>query len=196
MRTVQEVVPRGPLSRNAICEAALRIIDTDGLDAVSMRGLASDLGVKAGSLYYHFRSKEELLAEVAELLYQETGPLPSDGDWKDQVCAIFLQLADVVELHPQAAPLLIGNLVRSRSAQERARALLTAGRASGLDREKLASLLGNLAALLAGHSVLSVWAEDGLDAARTGDLEAGRSLLSGRRGCDRWGRSSRPAWKR
>ena len=176
MRTVQEAVSRGSLTRNAICEAALLIIDTDGLPAVSMRGLASALGVKAGSLYHHFRSKEELLAECAELLYQETGPLPSGGNWKDQVCAIFVQLADLVEMHPQAAPLLIGNLARSRSARERARAIAVAVGASGLSPEGRASLLSNLAALLAGHSVLSVWASGSVDAPRLKGPDAGQAF--------------------
>src|SRR6202012_992090 len=49
------------LSRDKVLEAALRLIDEHGLAALSMRRLASDLGVEAMSLYHHVRNKADLL---------------------------------------------------------------------------------------------------------------------------------------
>src|SRR5580700_8218103 len=79
------------LSRRAIVDAALRIIDTEGLDAVSMRRIAQDLGTGAASLYAHVADKEELLDLVVDQIMGEMvavhGALaPADTrDWQEQI---------------------------------------------------------------------------------------------------------------
>lgn len=62
---------RHPLSRQRILEAAVAIIDRDGLDALSMRQLGRTLGVKAMSLYYYFKSRDELLDGAVEAIMEE-----------------------------------------------------------------------------------------------------------------------------
>ena len=153
MQTTASKVIKRPLARKNICEAALSIIDRNGLEAVNMRGLAAALGVKAGSLYYHVKSKEDLLEGVAQLLYKRLGPLPVEEDWESQVCAIFLQMAEVAEEHPNAAPLLIDNFGKSTAAQQRASALTAAVGGSGLDEKTCARLINNIVFLLAGYSL-------------------------------------------
>jgi TetR/AcrR family tetracycline transcriptional repressor len=180
LKTVKE-----PLTRTTICEAALTIIDKHGLDAVSMRSLAASLGVKAGSLYYHVRGKEDLLAGVGELLYSRLGPLPQEEEWERQVCTIFLQLEQIVVAHPNAAPLVISNLSKSPAARQRARALTLAVRRSGLDTRTCARLVNNLVALLAGYSLPStpvsavLRAEVARSTAGTISEDAWRQELSG-----------------
>lgn len=154
VKTTEPFVHSKNLTRKAICAAALRIIDHMGLDAVGMRGLASELGVKAGSLYHHFTSKDELLAAVADILFQGLGPLPVEHEWTDQVRAIFLQLARVVRAHPHAAPLFARHLITSPVARERASALKEAIARSGLDALGQERFMINIAALLVGHSYL------------------------------------------
>lgn len=56
------------LSRSAIAAAALEILDTYGLGDVSMRRIASSLGVAPGALYWHVDSKQDLVAAMAELI--------------------------------------------------------------------------------------------------------------------------------
>jgi AcrR family transcriptional regulator len=150
----------GRLSRDLICEAALKAIEEVGLETVSMRMLASTLGVKASSLYHHFGSKEELMTGVAEFLYHKLGSPPPGLDWAEQVKGTFIQLHDFIEEHPNAAPLLVRDLARSPVAKQRADVLLQLARGAGIDSEGSASLLGNLVALLVGHTLLSVWAEE------------------------------------
>lgn len=58
--------PRPTLSRPTIVAAALRLVSESGLDALSLRRLASDLGVTAPALYAHVRDKSDLLAAMAE----------------------------------------------------------------------------------------------------------------------------------
>ena len=109
---------REPLNRDRICEAALEVIDEVGLESVSMRILASALGVKAGSLYYYYESKDELMAGVAEFLYRKLGRPPSGGDWGDQMKGTFVQLRDFIETHPNATPLLVRDLAYSPVAKK------------------------------------------------------------------------------
>jgi TetR/AcrR family tetracycline transcriptional repressor len=54
------------LNRDRIVQAALRLLDEVGLEPLSLRRLASDLGVHASALYWHFRDKQELLDEMAQ----------------------------------------------------------------------------------------------------------------------------------
>ncbi len=57
---------RVTLTRERIVELALEIIDEDGLDALNMRRLAADAGVKPMSLYHHFPNKSAILDAVSE----------------------------------------------------------------------------------------------------------------------------------
>ena len=57
---------REPLTRDRVIEAALRVMDEEGLEAVSMRRVARDVGVEAMSLYHHVEDKEDLLDGICE----------------------------------------------------------------------------------------------------------------------------------
>ncbi|MET8992635.1 TetR/AcrR family transcriptional regulator C-terminal domain-containing protein [Nonomuraea wenchangensis] len=76
---------RPPLSRDALIETALRLLDEVGLDGVTVRRLAGELGVQSPALYWHIRTKQELLDGIADaiILAAGMGP-PGDGEaWKD-----------------------------------------------------------------------------------------------------------------
>ena len=62
---------RSDQTREAIIRAALRLIDAEGMDALSTRRLASDLGIRGPSLYHYFEGKDALLTGVRELLSGE-----------------------------------------------------------------------------------------------------------------------------
>ena len=70
---------RKPLSRKRIVKAALRMIDKDGLDGLSMRRLGQALGVEAMALYHHFANKGALLDAVLEELIAEAKLPPRDS---------------------------------------------------------------------------------------------------------------------
>lgn len=65
------MVKRPVLTREKIIAKALAMADKDGINALSMRKLAAELKVQAMSLYYHFKSKEELVAQMADALVTE-----------------------------------------------------------------------------------------------------------------------------
>lgn len=87
--------PRGTLSQHAIVEAAIGVVDRDGLAAVTTRRLADELGVRPMSLYTHFRDKDAILAAVAaELLGRIDWPEPVDDDveWLRQMMRAYFRL--------------------------------------------------------------------------------------------------------
>jgi len=96
------------ISRERAARAALGVIDVHGLDELSLELVAHRLGVKAPSLYYHFRHKAELLAEVARLILLDVKP-PRDTslEWKDAMMALCVATRRSILQHPNAALLLL-----------------------------------------------------------------------------------------
>ncbi|MEY9929590.1 TetR/AcrR family tetracycline transcriptional repressor [Catenulispora sp. GP43] len=69
------------ITREALAAAGLTVLRREGLDALSMRKVAAELGVRAASLYYHVQDKEQLLDLVADGLTWDTRKLAGTGDW-------------------------------------------------------------------------------------------------------------------
>jgi AcrR family transcriptional regulator len=92
---------RAGLTTEAIVEAALRIADEDGVDAVSMRRIASQLRVGTMSLYHHVADKEELLELMADTISGEL-LVPGEilGDWREALRAIAHRTRDAFLKHP------------------------------------------------------------------------------------------------
>ena len=60
--------PRLPLSRDRILERAVQIADADGIEALTMRRLADDLGFEAMSLYRHVKNKDDVLDGIVDVV--------------------------------------------------------------------------------------------------------------------------------
>lgn len=98
---------RKPLTRQRIIEAALRYVDHNGLDALSMHKLGAELGVRGMSLYSHIADKDALLDGIVELMWTEVLP-PDPGDgWREAVRGLVRSLRGLAQRHPCAAPLLM-----------------------------------------------------------------------------------------
>ncbi|MET0976821.1 MAG: TetR/AcrR family transcriptional regulator C-terminal domain-containing protein [Leifsonia sp.] len=65
------IAERSPLNRDAVLQTALRLADRDGIEALTMRALAEDLGVEAMSIYYHLPNKDAILDGLVEAVYAE-----------------------------------------------------------------------------------------------------------------------------
>ncbi|WP_375476502.1 TetR/AcrR family transcriptional regulator [uncultured Jatrophihabitans sp.] len=117
--------PKVPLiSRRTAVEAALEIIDDEGLDALSIRRLADRLGVNGASLYHHFANKEEIVVKAAELaLAKVRTPETTDESWHVWLPRNAHLLAAAVRQHPELVPVIVrrselgmGNLMMESSA--------------------------------------------------------------------------------
>ncbi|MDQ3987097.1 MAG: TetR/AcrR family transcriptional regulator C-terminal domain-containing protein [Actinomycetota bacterium] len=98
---------RERLSRDRILEAALALIDRDGLDALSMRRLGAECGVEAMSLYNHFPNKDELLKGVTGVILREI-ELPDlrRQSWVEALRSGFHSYRRVLLSHPNVIPLM------------------------------------------------------------------------------------------
>ncbi len=79
----EPAAPRVPLSRERIVEAALRVMDDEGLEAVTMRRIGRELGVEAMSLYNHVEDKEDILDGICERVMSEFEFPESGPDWAE-----------------------------------------------------------------------------------------------------------------
>jgi AcrR family transcriptional regulator len=97
--------PRIPLSRERVLHAAIALADEGGIQALSMRRLAKELGVEAMSLYNHVANKDEILDGIVDVVASEID-LPSDGvGWKTAIRQSAISTRDVLLHHPWASSL-------------------------------------------------------------------------------------------
>jgi len=90
-----------PLTKDELFERALAIADAEGLDALTMRRLAQDVGVEAASLYYHVPNKDALLDGIVMRIRAEMRvPEELPTDWADLMEAIFTEYRRVLAAHP------------------------------------------------------------------------------------------------
>src|SRR6266567_81889 len=101
--------------RDRLVAAALEVVQDEGLDALSMRTLADRMGVKAASLYWHVRDREELIELLAQALLREVR-VRGGGDWRSSALRVCAALEAVVNRRRDAARVLLevpGALERS-----------------------------------------------------------------------------------
>jgi TetR/AcrR family transcriptional regulator, tetracycline repressor protein len=82
-----QIVAGSGLTKAAIVQAALGLLDEAGMDGLTVRALAARLGVQAPALYWHVRNKQALLDEMATLIWRRVGDvmagLPDDLPWRE-----------------------------------------------------------------------------------------------------------------
>jgi AcrR family transcriptional regulator len=93
---------RVPLTRERVFEAAIRLADEGGLESLTMRKLAGELGVEAMSLYHHVANKNELVSSIVDRVVAEF-ELPADEkSWETAVRRCALSAHEALVRHPWA----------------------------------------------------------------------------------------------
>jgi AcrR family transcriptional regulator len=105
-RTEPSAERRRPLSRERVLRAAFDRTDKDGIESLSMRKLAQELGVEAMSLYRHVRNKGEIVDGMVDLVFSEIGLPPPGGDWKTAMRQRAISARQVLARHPWAIGLM------------------------------------------------------------------------------------------
>lgn len=90
------------LNRQRVLEAGVALADEVGIESLSMRRLAQELGVVPMALYKHVAGKEELLDGMVDVLIGEIDPVVPDADWKTAVRARVLSARRSLQRHPWA----------------------------------------------------------------------------------------------
>ncbi|MGH9275478.1 MAG: TetR/AcrR family transcriptional regulator [Acidimicrobiales bacterium] len=97
------------LTRDAIVEVALRLLETDGAEALTTRQIAAACGVQGPSLYWHFAGRGELIDLVVDATLAEIDLAdPTDDDWRSYVSQAAHSYRAVLRSHPGLASLLRG----------------------------------------------------------------------------------------
>lgn len=132
--------PRRPrvertLSREAIIDAALRVVDVEGADAVTMRRVAQELDTGAASLYAHIDGKDELLDLVLDKVIGEVafGEAPDPKRWRQQIKAYLTAYHDMLLSHRDLAKVGLGRIPLGPNgirSMEQALAIMKAGKLS------------------------------------------------------------------
>jgi AcrR family transcriptional regulator len=93
---------RARLNKDRVLRAAVALADQAGIEALSMRKLAEELGVVPMALYKHVASKEELLDGMIDIVISEIDPPVSDANWKTAIRQRILSARRSLQRHPWA----------------------------------------------------------------------------------------------
>ena len=99
-------MPARKLTPQAVVTTALALADRHGLEALTMRGLARELGVEAMSLYHHFAGKDALLDAMVDRVYAAILLPEASGQWRAELRRRSVSVRQVLHAHPWALPLM------------------------------------------------------------------------------------------
>ena len=99
---------RPALSREFILRTALRIVDDEGPDKLTMRHLGAVLGVDPMAVYHYLPNKAALFDGIVETIWSFIGPasIPTEGGWRQRVAGAMHSFRDVLRQHPRAVAIL------------------------------------------------------------------------------------------
>jgi AcrR family transcriptional regulator len=155
---------RPPLTRDRILDAAVTLADRDGIDAVTMRRLGQELGVKAMSLYKHVADKDDVLDGIADRI-AASFQLPSpDRPWREAIRECAITAHGVLLRHPWAGPLLESQTTPGPSRLAYLDAVVGVLRGAGFSLPDVAHAFGALDSHLYGFTMQVVsWPFDAED---------------------------------
>jgi len=98
--------PREPLSRERILRTAVALADEGGVESLSMRKIALELGVVPMALYKHVANKDEVLDGMVDVVVGEIDPPPGGTDWKTTIRQRVLSARSALLRHPWASQVI------------------------------------------------------------------------------------------
>ena len=144
---------RTPLSKERVLQAAIELADEGGIEALSMRRLAKELGVEAMSLYNHVANKDEILDGIVDAVFSEI-ELPSDGaDWKSAMRRSAISERDVLLRHRWASSLRMSRQSGGPAQLRRSDWTLRTLREAGFAKELIYHAFHFLEAYIVGATV-------------------------------------------
>ncbi|MET0237973.1 MAG: TetR/AcrR family transcriptional regulator C-terminal domain-containing protein [Kibdelosporangium sp.] len=146
-------VPMGrkSLSRPEIVSAALRYVDEHGLDALSMRALAKEMGVYPTALYWHIGTKAQLVgAATATVLDDILMPADHDMAWDDWLTEVARLCRQAMHRHPNLAPVIGSQLVVTTAALPLVERMLNVLERAGFTGQDLVDVYNAVAGFILG----------------------------------------------
>jgi AcrR family transcriptional regulator len=153
---------REPISREAIVTAAIKLLDSEGLAALSMRRLAEELGTGAASLYWHVGSKDGLLDLVLDqLIGEQQVPDPDPEHWQEQLKQVARTQRATSLRHPYIVRISIGRIPMGPNALRYSERVLAILRAAGLSPRLAVQGYLLMISVVNGFTVDETGVEDG-----------------------------------
>lgn len=139
-RTVRrEESPRRPVSQDLIISAALDVVRSEGLDALSIRRIAQKLRIGPATIYVHFANKDELLELALDTVFTDVKvPAPDPDRWSEQVCEIAREMHRELIGYGDLARASLGRVSFGPNALRVAEGLIAVMAAAGLPVEAAA----------------------------------------------------------
>lgn len=145
---------RGDVSRELIIEAALALIDAEGLDALSMRDLAAALGVSTMGLYRYFKNKPALLESIVDRITIEFAPTAMTGGWQAQARALSSRVRASMLKHPHLADLVGREFRRSPTSLRVNTEIIERLHISGVPAPLLPEVYWTISSYTTGYAML------------------------------------------
>jgi AcrR family transcriptional regulator len=140
-------------NRDDVVVAALRILDQQGLPDLTMRHLATTLGVQPSALYWHFPNKQSLLAAVSDRIIAGARPVDAGtGDWRRGVRAQAEALHDALLAFKDGAEVVSSTLALGLGADELHRRLARAIAVGGFDQQTTELAAEAMVHFIVGHA--------------------------------------------
>ena len=146
-----------PLTRQRVLEAALHLIDREGLEGFSMRKLGTLLGVEAMSLYNHVESKRALFDGVIEqLIVQSPYPEQLGATPREELWAFAHAFRDILRAHPRVLPLVATSPLRTPATLAILDHLLETVHRAQITGVRAIYALQCLVGFIVGHTLIEV----------------------------------------
>ncbi len=144
------------LTRELICEAAIQLIETDGLEKLSMRNLASKLGIEAASLYNHLANKSALYDLIQEHLFKQLIPIQNNLPWQNYLRTLATSMRKGLVQFPNVVPLFATRPTVGISAIEQIEKTFAVLFKAGFNHSQVVFIYQSLAVFVLGHALAEV----------------------------------------
>ncbi|WP_394617856.1 TetR/AcrR family transcriptional regulator [Lentzea sp. JNUCC 0626] len=141
--------PKAALSQSRVVEAAIKVADADGIDALTMRRVAETLGSTAMALYRHVPGKSELLDLMVDAVWGETEHTP-EGEWRAGLEFFARQMWEMYRAHPWMLQLTTSRRVPGPQSMTRNDAAYAAVSRLGLASEEMVAVVTTVAQFVDG----------------------------------------------
>ncbi|MFH8345328.1 TetR/AcrR family transcriptional regulator C-terminal domain-containing protein [Streptomyces sp. NPDC018045] len=146
---------RAGLTRERVLDAALALVDRDGLAALSMRRLGAELGVEAMTLYHYVPNKNALLDGLVERVFERAAPLAAGGGrWRPALEEYAASLRRILLRHPGVLPLAMSRPAVTPQTLDAVEGGLRMLRDAGFPLGRALDVLNALTVFVVGHTAV------------------------------------------
>jgi TetR/AcrR family tetracycline transcriptional repressor len=170
-RRPQREATHEPLTLDRIVAAAIELVDREGLDALSMRRLGTELGAAATTLYWHVRNKDELLDLALDQIFAEIEVPEGPGPWRELAGEIARRLRAVLIRHRGFVMVVASRPTTGPNALGAMDKVLGVLRRAGFDDAHVVDAAVTLVNYASGHAVLESAALLGYQEARDAGVD-------------------------